>query len=163
MKRDASTTRNPLGGDVNLGDLENQVGFVLRLAQVSVFKHLIAALEPFDLRLTDYSALLVIAANPELKQQSLGEALWIQRPNLVSIMDGLERRGLVKRGSAPGDRRSYALTLTPEGSALLAKANAAQARHEADIDAALGPIDKAAFLGALTRLALLSEGGEAAD
>ncbi|QUD88319.1 MarR family winged helix-turn-helix transcriptional regulator [Phenylobacterium montanum] len=151
-------TRRSLGGDIGLGDLENQVGFLLRLAQVSVFKHLIAALEPFDLRLTDYSALLVIEANPELKQQSLGEALRIQRPNLVSIMDALERRGLVKRGSVPGDRRSYALTLTPEGSALLARANEAQARHEADVDAALGPIDKAAFLDALARLSQLSDG-----
>lgn len=155
----AMATRRSLGGDIGLGDLENQVGFLLRLAQVSVFKHLIAALEPFDLRLTDYSALLVIEANPELKQQSLGEALRIQRPNLVSIMDALERRGLVKRGSVPGDRRSYALTLTPEGSALLARANEAQARHEADVDAALGPIDKAAFLGALARLAALSDIG----
>lgn len=154
----AMATRRSLGGDIGLGDLENQVGFLLRLAQVSVFKHLIAALEPFDLRLTDYSALLVIEANPELKQQSLGEALRIQRPNLVSIMDALERRGLVKRGSVPGDRRSYALTLTPEGSALLARANEAQARHEADVDAALGPIDKAAFLDALARLSQLSDG-----
>lgn len=153
--------RSRLGGEIDLGALEHQVGFVLRIAQIAVFKCVRASLEPFGLRLTDYAALLLIAANPTLKQQSLGDALRIQPPNLVSIIDSLSERGLVKRGAVPGDRRSYALTLTLQGAALLAEANVAQARHEAQLDAALGPIDKEAFLAALSRLALINESSAA--
>lgn len=142
-----------VGAGVDVGDLGRQVGFFLRLAQVAVFKDLLAALESFGLRLTDYSVLLVIEANPGLKQQSIGEALRIQRPNLVAIIDALERRGLVRRDAAPGDRRSHALGITPAGVALLERANAAQAAHEARVRAALGPSDREALLEALARLA----------
>lgn len=140
---------------VSLGGLETQVGFLLRLAQVAVFKDLIAALKPFELRPTDFSVLLVISASPGLKQQAVGEALRIQRPNLVTILDQLQGRGLVQRGAVPGDRRSYALTLTPEGEALLVKAKTAHTRHDRKVSSALAGLDKAALIDALERIAAI--------
>lgn len=139
----------------SLGGLETQVGFLLRLAQVAVFKDLIAGLKPYDLRPTDFSVLLVIEATPGLKQQAVGEALRIQRPNLVTILDQLQGRGLVLRGAVPGDRRSYALSLTPEGKALLAKAKAAHARHDRKVSGALAGLDKAVLIDALERIAAI--------
>lgn len=147
---------DPDAPDVALGGLDAQVGFMLRLAQVAVFKDLIAALRPFDLRPTDFSVLLIIDATPGLKQQAVGVALRIQRPNLVTIIDQLEGRGLVKRGAAPGDRRSYALTLTPEGRQLLDSAKAAHACHADRVTAALGGIDRHLVLEALTRIARMA-------
>lgn len=141
---------------VALGGLDAQIGFVLRLAQVAVFKDLIEALRPFGLRPTDFSVLLVIEATPGLKQQAVGEALSIQRPNLVTIIDQLEGRGLVKRGAVPGDRRSYALTLTREGTALLVEAKAAHVRHAGRVDAALGGLDRRLVLEALGRIARMA-------
>lgn len=41
---------------------------------------------------------------------------------MVVILDGLEERGLVQRRDRPGDRRSYALGLTPAGRELLERA-----------------------------------------
>ena len=141
---------------VSLGGLDAQIGFVLRLAQVAVFKDLIEALRPFGLRPTDFSVLLVIEATPGLKQQAVGEALSIQRPNLVTIIDQLEGRGLVKRGAAPGDRRSYALTLTRDGAALLAQAKAAHTQHTDRVTAALDGLDKHMVLQALGRIARMA-------
>ena len=149
-RRDEASVESP-----SLGGLETQVGFLLRLAQVAVFKDLIAALKPFDLRPTDFSVLLVIEATPGLKQQAVGEALRIQRPNLVTILDQLQGRGLVLRGAVPGDRRSYALTLTTEGETLLAKAKTAHARHDRKVSAALAGLDKAALIDALERIAAI--------
>jgi len=139
-----------------LGGLDAQVGFVLRLAQVAVFKDLIEALRPFGLRPTDFSVLLVIEATPGLKQQAVGEALSIQRPNLVTIIDQLEGRGLVKRGAAPGDRRSYALALTPDGEKLLAQAKTAHMEHADRVTAALGDMDRQMVLEALSRIARMA-------
>ena len=141
--------------DVSLGGLETTVGFLLRLAQVAVFKDLLAALKPFDLRVTDLSVLLVIEATPGLQQRVIGDVLRIQRPNLVTIIDQLEARGLVKRGPVPGDRRAYALSLTVAGEALLKKAKAAHAQHDRKVLDALGDIDKAQMLAALERIAAL--------
>ncbi|MFZ0268975.1 MarR family winged helix-turn-helix transcriptional regulator [Caulobacter sp.] len=139
----------------SLGGLETQVGFLLRLAQVAVFKDLIAELKPYDLRPTDFSVLVVIEATPGLKQQEIGEALRIQRPNVVTILDQLQARGLVLRGAVPGDRRSYALTLTPEGRALLIKARAAHARHDRKLSGVLAGLDKTVLIDALERIAAI--------
>lgn len=136
-----------------LGGLDKHVGFMLRLAQVAVFRGLLSALKPLDLRVTDFSVLLVIGATPGLKQQEIGRALHIQRPNLVTIIDQLEGRGLVHRGAVPGDRRAYALSLTEDGAAVLAKAKSAHERHNRKIVAALGDLDEAQMLAALERIA----------
>ena len=135
------------------GDLRDQLGFVLRLAQVSGFRDLIEALKPFDLRPTDFSVLTVVAALPGLKQQAVGEALRVQRPNLVAIIDQLEARGLVRRDPSPSDRRSHALRLTAAGEALLKQAKAAQSAHEGRLTAALGDADREVVMTALRRIA----------
>ena len=141
--------------ELSLGGLETTVGFVLRLAQVAVFKDLLAALKPFDLRVTDLSVLMVIEATPGLQQRAIGEVLRIQRPNLVIILDQLQARGLVRRDSVPGDRRSYALSITREGAALLAKAKAAHAAHDRKVLQALGDLEPARMLAVLERIAAI--------
>lgn len=138
-----------------LGGLDDQIGFALRLAQVAVFKDFIAALKMFGLRPTDFSVLAVIAATPGLKQQEVGELLHIQRPNLVIILDQLQARGLIMRGNAPRDRRSYALSLTAEGEALLEGAKIAQGLHENRVDALLEGFDKTMIIAALKRISTL--------
>lgn len=139
----------------SLGGLETTVGFLLRLAQVAVFKDLLAALKPFDLRVTDLSVLMVIEATPGLQQRTIGDVLRIQRPNLVIILDQLQTRGLVRRGPVPGDRRSYALSLTPEGAALLRQAKAAHAAHHRKVLEALGDLEPERMLLALERIAAI--------
>lgn len=135
------------------GDLRDQLGFVLRLAQVSAFRDLIEALKPFDLRPTDFSVLTVVSALPGLKQQAVGEALRVQRPNLVAIIDQLEARNLVRRDPSPSDRRSHALRLTTAGEALLKEARLAQSAHEARLTAALDGADREVVMTALRRIA----------
>lgn len=143
------------GEGVSLGGLETTVGFVLRLAQVAVFKDLLAALKPFDLRVTDLSVLLVIEATPGLHQRAIGDVLRIQRPNLVTIIDQLEARKLVRRGPVADDRRAYALRLTPEGEALLGAAKVAHAEHGRKVLDALGDLEPERMLAALERIAAI--------
>lgn len=129
---------------------------MLRLAQVAVFNDLIATLKPYGLRPTDLSVLLVVQANPGLKQQEIGAALRIQRPNLVSIIDDLEARGLVKRAQVLSDRRSYALHLTEDGEALMKQAVEAHREHTARVDVAAGPARAPELLDALRGIAQIA-------
>lgn len=146
----------PSSAAVDLAGLDVTIGFMLRLAQVAVFNDLIATLKPYGLRPTDLSVLLVVQANPGLKQQEIGSALRIQRPNLVSIIDDLEARRLVKREQVPTDRRSYALHLTPDGEALMSQAAEAHRQHVARVDAAVGPARASELLDALGRIAVIA-------
>jgi len=55
-------------------------------------------------------------------QRALTARLGIPPSRVVVILDGLEQRRLVERRERPGDRRSYALGLTPAGRDLLERA-----------------------------------------
>ena len=87
-------------------------------------------LKPFDLRMLTYTALVLIADNPDLSQTQLANAMDIERANLVVIVDELERRELIIRDHVPSDRRAYALNITLRGRRLLKKAINAVAAHE---------------------------------
>jgi len=148
MPRDTSPTK----AAIDLAGLDGQIGFALRLAQVAVFNDLLGALKECDLRVAEFSVLLLIGANPGIRQQPIGEALRIQHPNLVTIVDALQQRGLVRRDTAPQDRRSYALSLTGPGGKLLARAKAAHRRHARKVAAAVGSTHEV-VLTALKRIA----------
>lgn len=144
---------------VDTHGMEDMIGFVLRLAQLAVFRDVIETLGPFNLRPSDFSALRVIDANPGLKQQDIGKKLGIKRPNLVSLVEELHQRGLVERSVVRGDRRSYALTLTVAGRKLLSEAEEAHLGHQTRLREALGDNDPVAFLACLRSLAQLGGGG----
>jgi DNA-binding MarR family transcriptional regulator len=147
--RDRQTKVDALLAETGLSD---RLGFALRFAQSAVWGDLVAAFEPFGLRPGHYSALLMLRARPGCRQQDIGEALRVQRPNLVTMIELLERRGLVARTVNPTDRRSYALHLTEAGAALLDAMDEAHRAHEARLAALLGPIAPAALLPGLRRL-----------
>ena len=103
-----------------------------------------------------YSALVVIAANPGRKQSEIAGALGIQRPNFVAMMDELERRGLAERLRTPVDRRSRALALTAAGSALVARARRIQGEQEMEVERLIGREGRAQLVAALARLSELT-------
>ncbi len=71
-----------------------------------------------------------IEANPDLKQSELARATHLDRSTVVTVIDNLERRGLVERRVALHDRRSNAIRLTEAGGALLKKLKRQVMAHE---------------------------------
>ncbi|WP_300535087.1 MarR family winged helix-turn-helix transcriptional regulator [uncultured Mameliella sp.] len=90
----------------------------LRRAAVQMLSSISQELAPLGLRRTTFSALSVVVGQPGLRQTQLADALAIERPNLVKIVDELEAAGLIQRRQADGDRRAYALHPTKAGKAL---------------------------------------------
>ncbi|MDA8423853.1 MAG: MarR family transcriptional regulator [Nitrospiraceae bacterium] len=54
-----------------------------------------------------------------LSQAELAKKILKSTGNITMVIDNLERRGLVKRERKEGDRRYYAVTLTPAGQKLI--------------------------------------------
>ena len=115
---------------IDYGPLTRRLGYVLRRAQVAVFRDFFAEFETFNIRPGQYSILTIIEGNPGMKQTAVSEALGIKRANFVAMIDELEGRGLVRRDAAPNDRRSNALVLTAAGRRLIHQLHAAADRHE---------------------------------
>jgi DNA-binding MarR family transcriptional regulator len=64
-----------------------------------------------------YAALLALAAGQSRSQQWLADSVSISRTTMAKVASALVDQGLVERVRNPDDRRSYALTRTPDGAA----------------------------------------------
>jgi DNA-binding MarR family transcriptional regulator len=140
--REQTDDRKPL----DIGVLNEHLGYFIRRLQVWVFQDFIRTLAPVDIRPAQYSVLVVIAANPGLSQSDLADRLGIERARLVRVLDKLERRGLTQRLASPTDRRSHALRLTREGQKILKRAAMLAALHEAKLIEKLGPEQRKSML-----------------
>ena len=141
---------------LDLSALTSIVGYPLRRAQLAVFEDFNRRFAALKLSPAQYSALVVIAANPGRKQSEIAGALGIQRPNFVAMMDELERRGLAERLRTPADRRSRALALTAAGATLVARARRVQAEQEREVERLIGREGRERLVAALARLAELA-------
>lgn len=115
---------------IALGMLPGLVGYQVRLAQIAIYRDLAAVLGDHEMTPGLFAVLVIVDANPGLKQTELAAATQIDRSTVVSVIDNLERRGLVDRHSGAADRRSNALRLTAAGQALLRTLERQVAEHE---------------------------------
>ncbi|MEZ0467927.1 MarR family winged helix-turn-helix transcriptional regulator [Phaeobacter sp. SYSU ZJ3003] len=131
MKTDIKEPEPEMGvSHVSDETLRGFVGYHMKRAFNVVQTDLARTLKPFDLRMLTYTALVLIVDNPGLRQSQLADAMDVERPNLVVIIDELERRELIVRDRVPTDRRAYALKATLAGRQLYEKAVAAVTAHE---------------------------------
>lgn len=95
-------------------ELEQSLGFQLKLLQVEADARAREALSPFDITPARVSALMMIKSNPGCTQTALGDALSVNRASAMKIVNYLEGRGFVERQTS-ADPRANALQLTDSG------------------------------------------------
>ena len=127
------------GADLDLGPLPHLIGYVMRRAQVRVFKDFIDTCAELNIRPVIYTILTIIDRNPGVRQGAVGAVLGIKRSNMVSLINELEKLGLAERTPHETDRRSHALHLTAVGRKLLAKLEKLVRTHEQRLVDAVGP------------------------
>jgi DNA-binding MarR family transcriptional regulator len=137
-RRTRTSLRPAVRRQVDLGALNAHLGYFIRRTQVWVFQDIIRSLKPLELSPAQYSALLVIGANPGLSQALLAGTLGIQRARLVRLLHKLERRGLMQRLQSSADGRTNALRLTAKGQDTLRRAQTLAAAHETRLMERLG-------------------------
>ncbi|WP_371037421.1 MULTISPECIES: MarR family winged helix-turn-helix transcriptional regulator [unclassified Rhodosalinus] len=152
MPRRADTIPPPAETRVSDAGLRVFIGYHMRRAMAALQADLADTLAPFGLRMIPFSVLVLIVDNPGLRPSQIAEALAIERSNLVSLIDGLAREGLVVRQPVAGDRRAHALSATARGAALCARARAAVAQHDARMSAGLDETTRTRLIGFLNRV-----------
>ena len=140
------------GPALDMGPLPGLLGYALRRAQVAVFADFHASFAPLGLRPGAFSVLLLVRHNAGVRPTDIGRALGIKRANLVPLLADLQARGLVGRRAVDGDRRAAALHMTPDGTALLRRADRVLQAHEARVLARLGDGEAGRLLDLLRRL-----------
>src|ERR1700761_5754093 len=122
-------------GSVDLSMLVDVIGYQLRRAQLAVFDDFIRSFAAHDIRPSQYGALTANQSNPGSSQAAIAQSLGIKRSNFVKLVDEFERRKLVVRRQAAGDRRANALFLTKAGQSELAALHGVRIAHEGRIAA----------------------------
>jgi DNA-binding MarR family transcriptional regulator len=110
-------------GQLEEAHLQRVLGY--QLAQAAIVTDAIYAGkvgEPFGLRPVEYTVLTLIAENPGGSLARLARALAVTAPNITTMVDRLEARGLVARQQSDSDRRAQVLHTTAKGASLVRKA-----------------------------------------
>lgn len=135
----------PHGTSLKAARLDQFLGYHIRRTSKAIQADLSKTLMEFDLRMITFSALLVIEEFSGLRQSQFAEILEIERPNMAVIVDELENKNWINKEKTPSDKRAYALSLTPEGRAVLQEASKAVEAHEARLFRGISPEDSTHF------------------
>lgn len=100
---------------VDFGELKNSLGFLVRIAQVKIFKEFYLAMEGSKLKPGEFSTLWIIGLNPGYRQGTIAKSLNIKPAHMTKLVDRLVRAGYIERIIPPNDRRSVRISLTIEG------------------------------------------------
>ena len=125
--------REPVAVDqVDTSYLEGLIGYNARRAALAVIEVFMQRMSVYDLRPVDFSVLSLVTHNPGITSRQLCTTLGILPPNLVGMVNALEKRGLVERMPHPHDGRAVGLHLTAAGRKLMRDAEGTAAQLEAD-------------------------------
>jgi len=78
-------------------------------------------LAPSDLTISQFGVLEALHHLGPLCQKELGRKILKSSGNITTVIDNLERRGLVERTRSPVDRRFITVSLSAEGAVLIEK------------------------------------------
>jgi DNA-binding MarR family transcriptional regulator len=121
----------PAVEEVDTSYLEGLIGYNARRAALAVIEIFLERMKVYNLRPVDFSVLSLITHNPGITSRQLCTTLGILPPNLVGMVNALEKRDLIARQPHPHDGRATGLHLTPAGQKLMRDAERTAAELEA--------------------------------
>ena len=136
---DRKTQKKPEGPEsIRLGELEDRLGFHLRLAQNASFKAFKRHTGESDLRPGWFAVLSLIDSNPGITPMALSRASGRDKSTITPVVRDLLRANLISRKPVKTDKRSYALFLTPAGEEKRAYLSDCAREHDRELDEIVG-------------------------
>ena len=102
--------------------LESLVGYNARRAALVIIELFLQRMAVYELRPVEFSVVSLITHNPGITSRQLCSTLGILPPNLVGMVNTLEKRGLIAKRPHPSDGRATGLHPTPPGEAMMREA-----------------------------------------
>ncbi|MCW2686930.1 MAG: transcriptional regulator [Mycobacterium sp.] len=138
--------------DPGIAKLAERIPFLLSQLGAYLADDFHRRLAPLGVDPRTYAVLLALAATDGQSQRELSGQLGIHRNVMVTVVDTLERQGLVQRRPHPQDRRAFAVTLTDRARSLLPALEEQGRGLEDEITAPLSAAERAALLDELQRI-----------
>ena len=145
-------TTPPEEGSGDIGEIQDIVGFHIRLAHGAVYRHFTETFEDLELTQKQVSVLWLVDDHPDISQTDLAKMMRMDRATTMAIVNRLQARGFLKRGKAKDDKRKQALNLTPPGRKILVVAKQAIREHEKWLKSRFTKNEVAQLVEFLTRI-----------
>jgi MarR family 2-MHQ and catechol resistance regulon transcriptional repressor len=119
------------------------------------------SIQDAGLGLTDFAALEALLHKGPLTITEIQGKVLLASGSMTAAVDRLEKKGLIKRGPAPSDRRAKVLDLTPEGRRVVETAFHC---HTAELESAMAVLnvsEKRQLYALLKKLGLFAAGARA--
>jgi len=142
----------PAVDKVDISFLEGLVGYNARRATLVIVEAFLKHMAVYDLRPVDFSVLSLVAHNPGITSRQLCATLAVQPPNLVGMVNALEKRELIVRRPHPHDGRAMGLHLTPAGKKLVRQAEQTATRLEEEATARLSAGERRTLMQLLRKI-----------
>ena len=139
--------------ELDASRLSHLVGYAASRAAITMRKVFARHMEPLDLKIVEFSILMLVAQNPQVNQKQLGQALDISAPNMAVTLDRMVERGWVERVRSMKDRRAQNIHLTAAGVQLVQRAEKIAATMEAPSLAMLSAAERALLIELLHKVA----------
>jgi DNA-binding MarR family transcriptional regulator len=137
---------------VDTSYLEGLIGYNARRAALAVIEVFLERMAVYQLKPVDFSVLSLVARNPGITSSQLCASLGILPPNLVAIVNGLQKRELITREPHPRDGRALGLHLTASGRKLARDAERTATELEADMAGRLSPAESRTLIRLLKKV-----------
>lgn len=132
--------------------LESLLGYNARRAALAVIEVFLERMAPFQLKPVEFSVLSLVAHNPGITSRQLCTALGILPPNLVGMVNALEKRELIVREPHPRDGRAMGLHLTASGQKLVRDAEKVAAELETEVAGRLSASEQKTLIRLLKKV-----------
>jgi DNA-binding MarR family transcriptional regulator len=136
----------------DVGEINNILGFHIRLAYGAVYRHFMDTFSQLDLTQKQVSVLWLIDDHPGIAQTDLARRLRMDRATTMGIINRLQARQFLTRGKSTEDRRRQTLYLTAQGEAVLREAKAAVFDHEKWLKGHFTPREVEVLMSLLERI-----------
>lgn len=137
---------------VDTSYLESLVGYNARRATLVIMDAFFHQMADYGLRPADFSVLSLITHNPGVTSRQLCTTLSIQPPNLVGMINQLEKRELITRRPHPSDGRAMGLHLTASGHKLMKRAELTASELESAATARLSAAERKQLMQLLRKI-----------
>lgn len=118
------------------------IGHLVKLAYIAMRRELDASIREEGITPTQWQALGVLCHMPGLTHSELMEHLAIEPPSVTSLVNGMQRKGLIRWERSSADARAKRLFLTPAGRRLIDRLRRATEPIERRMAAALSDSER---------------------
>lgn len=152
MTTESSNTHSTSVQKVDTSYLETLIGYNARRAALAIIGIFLDRMAVYGLRPVDFSVLSLISHNPGISSRQLCSALNILPPNLVGMINALQKRELIVRLPHPVDRRVMCIHLTSDGVKLMHDAELTAFELEKDATSKLTAAERRTLMKLLQKI-----------